>query len=178
MLPVATRLPLLSTPVPSVTDATVGSPMVAASLVPTIVNDTSLVVPSSDVTVKVSVLLSPCCRYSDRRIGHRIGVGAVRIQGERAEVAVGCRHRGLERGLIMIGIDHRDAAGRHQVAVAVDTGAVGHRRHCRIADGRGLVGADDRERHHLVVPSSDVTVKLSVLLSPCCRYSTAEFATV
>jgi hypothetical protein len=52
-------VPLPLTALSSVTVATVGVPMTAASLTPSIVNDTTLVVPSMLETVNVSTLVLP-----------------------------------------------------------------------------------------------------------------------
>ena len=58
--PVAFRVGLVAS---SVTSTTVGVPITAVSLTPMIVKATCLVVPSSEVTVKVSTLVSPAPRY-------------------------------------------------------------------------------------------------------------------
>src|SRR5947209_3139666 len=58
MVPEAVRLPSALTAASSVTSCTVGAPISAPSLAPWIVNDTSLLVPSNDLIVKVSTLLS------------------------------------------------------------------------------------------------------------------------
>ena len=63
MVPVAVRLPLSLALVSSVTAATVGAPITAASLLPLMVKLTVLLVPSALLTVKVSVLVSPAPRY-------------------------------------------------------------------------------------------------------------------
>jgi hypothetical protein len=57
--PEALRLPLPLTAVSSVTVPTVGVPMMAASLTPLIVKDTTFVVPSALAIVKVSTLVLP-----------------------------------------------------------------------------------------------------------------------
>ena len=64
MLPLATRLPALA-PESSVTDraeATVGTPMTGASLLPCTVKLITWVAPSAAVTVKLSTLLWPTPR--------------------------------------------------------------------------------------------------------------------
>ncbi len=94
-----------------------------------------------------------------RRIVDRVGVGAVDIEVERAEVTGRRRHRRLERRLAMIRIDDRDAAGRDQVAVGVDIGVFGDRCRRRIADRSRVVGTGDCDRHGRRVGAAFVVIK-------------------
>ncbi|MGY4330822.1 hypothetical protein ACVW1A_004811 [Bradyrhizobium sp. LB1.3] len=65
-VPVAYRIGLVAS---SVTSWTVGVPITAASLMPWMVKETCLLVPSSEVTVKVSTLVSPAPRYCVAELG-------------------------------------------------------------------------------------------------------------
>ena len=80
-------------------------PITAASLAPLIVKLTCFSVPSIEVTVKVSTLLSRAPSYCTALFADRVGVAAVALQAEAAEVA--CVPRRRWSGMLDWPVQHR-----------------------------------------------------------------------